>query len=161
MALLCLMLYSLGYFKHVSSRTHVNNTTDHLAFLQGHLKHTPPHFHHMLKGKFEAEKNSGHCLTTRYNVNKMPSFPHPPKVFNQSFVLGTYFITLVWHQTHTWNRGCLPMDILFAWTFLFLLIWSVDSCAWNFALFVSAWNCLCAWKKNHDLKVFKSECLLK
>lgn len=88
----------------------------------------------------------------------MPLFPHPQKVLINllywQLVLSLYFCisNLFYHfsllsDPHMkWD--CLLMDILFAWTFLFILMWSSDSCAWNFAaLFVSAWNCLCAWKK--------------
>ena len=53
-----------------------------------------PPFRRMLRDKFEAAENGDNCLTTRYNVNKMPLFPHT-RVFHQSFVLGTCFVTLV------------------------------------------------------------------
>lgn len=61
---------------YLSSCTLVNNLPDNITFPQGQQKHTPPPFHHRLKGKFEAAKNGDNCLTTRYNVNTMPLFPY-------------------------------------------------------------------------------------
>lgn len=119
-------------------------------------KHTPPHFHHMLKGKFEVAKNSGHCLTTRYNVNKMPLFPHPKKVFNQSFVLATCFITLVWHQTHTWNEDAFLRT--YYWPELFSSSWYDHRIVVHGILLRSLCLLETAYvheKKNHDLKVSK------
>lgn len=54
--LLCLMLYSLRLFQHICPHEHMLTILLITLPSYSHLKHTPPHFHHMLKGKFEAEK---------------------------------------------------------------------------------------------------------
>lgn len=144
---------------HLSSHTLVNSTADHLAFLQGQLKHTPPPSRHTLEGKFEAAKDTDNCLTTRYDVNKRPLFPHAKKVFNQAFVLATCFITLVWHQINTWNEE----DEVFLWTFCLpeLSPWSrYDHQIVVHGILLCCLSVLLETayvheKKNHDLKISK------